>query len=84
MLETYPNTKSATYVVKENDTYVRTVFNYTDNTSLCLNPIVRYSGEQVQSLKNRSCKYQGHLVFADRIFFNFPYNSLFLRQKTKK
>lgn len=50
-LETFSATKSAKYVIKNDDSYVRSVFNYDDNTSLCLNPIVRYSGEQVTSLK---------------------------------
>jgi hypothetical protein len=51
VLDSFTNRKSAIYIIQENDTYVRTVFNYEDNTSLCLNPIVRYSGERVSSLK---------------------------------
>jgi hypothetical protein len=72
LLESFTNAKSAKYVVKENDTYVRTVFNYPDNTSLCLNPIIRYSGEQVQSLKT------AHVDTKATLYLRIAYFLIFL------
>ncbi|MCB2206978.1 MAG: hypothetical protein KQH67_01670 [Bacteroidetes bacterium] len=85
VLETYTNTKSATYVVQESDTYVRTVFNYPDNTSLCLNPIVRYSGEQVQSLKTAHVNTRATLYLRVVYFLIFLTIAYFYarRQKNK-
>jgi len=85
VLETVTNTKSTTYVIKEDDTYVRTVFNYPDNTSLCLNPVVRYSGEQVMSLKTAQVNTRATLYLRIVYFLIFLTIAYFYarRQKNK-
>lgn len=83
VLETFKDTKSATYVIEEDDAYVRTVFNYADNTSLCLNPIVRYSGEQVQSLKTAQVNTKATLYLRIVYFLIFLTIAYFYARRRK-
>jgi hypothetical protein len=84
VLETYTHTKSAFYKIKEDDTYVRTVFNYDDNTSLCLNPIVRYSGEQVASLKTAQVNTKATLYLRIGYFLIFLTIAYFYAKRKKR
>jgi hypothetical protein len=83
VLQTFTGTKTATYAIKETDTYVRTVFNYTDNTSLCLNPIVRYSGEQVSSLKTAKINTKATLYLRIGYFLIFLLIAYFYARRRK-
>ena len=40
------NTKSAKYLIKPKDTYVRTAIKFNDSSSIYLNPVVRHNGEE--------------------------------------
>jgi len=46
------DTNSAHYIIKEKDTYVRTVFRFPDGSSIYLNPIIRHTGTSPVSLRN--------------------------------
>jgi hypothetical protein len=83
VLQTFTSTKTATYAIKETDTYVMTVFNYTDNTSLCLNPIVRYSGEQVSSLKTAKINTKATLYLRIGYFLIFLLIAYFYARRRK-
>lgn len=45
------DTNYAEYIVKEEDSYIRTVFRFRDGSSIYLNPIIRHNGEKPVSLK---------------------------------
>lgn len=45
------DTNSASYLIKKEDSYIRTVFKFSDGSSIYLNPIVRYEGNEPVSLK---------------------------------
>ena len=47
VLATAEKTDSASYVVKDSDTYIRTVCNYPDRTDVYLNPVTRQTSENV-------------------------------------
>lgn len=47
VLATAEKTNSASYVVKDSDTYIRTVCNYPDHTDVYLNPVTRQTSEDV-------------------------------------
>ncbi len=82
-LQTFSDTNTAQYIIKENDTYVRTVFNYSDNTSLCLNPIVRYSGDQVVSLKTAKINVKATLYLRIAYFLIFLTIAYFYARRRK-
>ena len=44
------DTSTAEYRIREEDTYLRTVFRFKDGSSIYLNPIVRYNGDKPVSL----------------------------------
>ena len=44
------DTAIAAYKIKAEDTYIRTVFRFSDGTSVYLNPIIRHDGEHPVSL----------------------------------
>lgn len=46
------NTKSAYYVIKPDDSYIRTEFKFKEATSIYLNPILRYDGDKPVSLRS--------------------------------
>ena len=48
--QTALDTNQAAYIIKAQDTYVRTVFRFEDGSSIYLNPVVRHSGDQPESL----------------------------------
>ncbi|MEJ2594169.1 MAG: hypothetical protein P8100_03360 [bacterium] len=48
--QTSLDTNQASYIIKPEDTYVRTVFRFNDGSSIYLNPVVRYAGDQPESL----------------------------------
>lgn len=82
-LQTFSDTNTAQYIIKENDTYVRTVFNYSDNTSLCLNPVVRYSGDQVVSLKTAKINVKATLYLRIAYFLIFLTIAYFYARRRK-
>jgi hypothetical protein len=83
ILQSFKDTKTATYAIKETDTYVRTVFNYSDNTSLCLNPIVRYSGEKVSTLKTAKINTKATLYLRIGYFLIFLLLAYFYASRRK-
>lgn len=44
------DTTAASYVIRPEDTYIRTEFKFPDGSSIYLNPVVRYDGEKPVSL----------------------------------
>lgn len=46
VLKTNKNTKTANYIIQNNDTYVRTKITFSDSSSIYLNPVIRFSGEK--------------------------------------
>ncbi len=51
VLSTAANTSSATYVIHDDDPYVRTVITFPDTSEMYINPIIRYSGKSPVTLK---------------------------------
>jgi len=49
--KTVIDTNSAFYLIKEDDSYIRTEFKYGDGSTIYLNPIVRYSGDYPESTR---------------------------------
>jgi len=47
LLASYSNTSAAQYFVKPGDHYVRAVIDYSDGTSIFLNPVFRYNGTKI-------------------------------------
>ena len=45
------DTNAAQYIIKKEDTYVRTVFRFPDGSSIYLNPIIRHEGDYPVSLR---------------------------------
>ncbi|NOX84638.1 MAG: hypothetical protein GXO86_01535, partial [Chlorobi bacterium] len=78
------DTASATYMIKKNDTYMRVEFRYPDGTTIFLNPIVRYDGDEPVSLLkaevNETATLNLRIVYF-LIFLTFAY---LLARKTKK
>ena len=46
-----PNNNVATYIISNDDPYLRTEITFYDNSVMYLNPVIRYSGESPQTLK---------------------------------
>jgi len=83
ILQTSSDTNISHYIIKENDTYVRTVLNYSDNTSLCLNPVVRYSGDKVVSLKTAKINVKATLYLRIAYFLIFLTIAYFYARRRK-
>ncbi len=83
---TKTNTLSASYVIKPDDSYIRTEVIFKDSTRLYLNPIVRYSGEAPHSLK--TAVIDKRKTFLLRVFYFIVILTLFYlfskNRKTKK
>ena len=45
------DTTSASYIIRSDDSYIRTVFRFSDGTSIYLNPIVRHTGDFPQTMR---------------------------------
>ena len=79
------NSTSASYVIKSDDSYIRTEVIFKDSTKFYLNPVVRYSGNAPRSLKTAVIDKQKTLLL--RIFYFIIILTvfyLFLKRKKSK
>ncbi len=51
IMHTVFDTTAASYSIRENDSYIRTVFRFSDGTSVYLNPVIRHNGEKPVSMR---------------------------------
>jgi hypothetical protein len=51
IMHTVFDTNAATYPIRRNDSYIRTVFRFSDGSSVYLNPIIRHDGDKPMSMR---------------------------------
>jgi hypothetical protein len=51
IMHTAFDSTTASYIIREDDSYIRTVFRFADGTSVYLNPVIRHDGEKPASMR---------------------------------
>ena len=83
--KTLLDTNQAFYVIRSDDSYIRTVFRFQDGSSIYLNPIIRHEGDYPVSLREAYSEQKSNIGFANWLFSCNSYNCLFHQtKKTKK
>jgi hypothetical protein len=85
VMHTKTNSTFAKYVIKPDDSYIRTEVIFKDSTRLYLNPVVRYSGSEPHSLK--TAVIDKPKTFMLRLFYFIAVLSLlylFLRHRKRR
>ncbi|PLX11389.1 MAG: hypothetical protein C0598_08315, partial [Marinilabiliales bacterium] len=81
--ETFKNKYQASYVIKDDDTYIRTKITFPDNSSIYLNPVIRYSGEKPVSKISSSID-QRATNFLRIIYFLIALTAVYFYVKRKQ
>jgi len=79
------NSKTAKYIIKPEDTYVRTIIKFSDFSSIFLNPIVRYDGKKLVSNLKAEINFTATLWLRIAYFFiALVIVYLYIRRKKRK
>lgn len=77
------DTNYADYVVRGDDSYIRTVFRFADGSSIYLNPIVRHNGDSPVSLKTATVNQRATLILRI-IYFLIALTVIYLIKRTRQ
>ena len=78
------DTNAATYIIKQEDSYVRTVFRFPDGSSIYLNPIIRYEGDAPVSLPKATINSKATLALRIGYFLVILTLVYFFRRRHQK
>ena len=77
------DTNMASYIIRSEDTYVRTVFRFSDGSSIYLNPIIRHDGERPVSLLSATIN-QSATITLRAIYFVITLTLVYFYRKRKQ
>jgi hypothetical protein len=77
------DTNLASYIIRSEDTYIRTVFRFSDGSSIYLNPIIRHDGERPVSLLSATIN-QSATITLRAIYFVITLTLVYFYRKRKQ
>lgn len=77
------DTNYASYLIREDDSYIRTVFRFPDGSSVYLNPVIRYEGDHPVSLRTASVNESATLGLR-MVYFLITLTLVYFYRKRKK